>query len=113
MSLKAVVLVAFCLTLFGATPSLAGEATKKHPRAFAFILHPRLTALGDSAVDIRIIKSTYLAESTSVTCTKDRAVARVVYLDHNGQKRTVVGQFVDMTQDGAQFEIKMLDFPGR
>src|ERR1700730_12945327 len=104
MSLKTVAMVAFCFTSFA---SSAG--------AYTFTLHPHLTATGAPAVNVRImnLKSTYVAESTSVTCKEGRMVARVVYIARNGKKLTVVGQFTALTKDGAQFEIKEWDLPGR
>ena len=103
MSLKTVALAALCLTSFA---SSAG--------AYTFILHPRVTATGGAAVDIRFTKKAiFVAESTSVTCTKDRTTARVVYVA-KGTKITVVGQFVGLTKDGdPQFDIKQWDLPGR
>ena len=108
MLLKAAA-VAFCLTLTAASSLTAAQ---KHSGAFTFTLHPHLTAAGDAAVDIRIFKSTYVAESASVACKDGRTTARVVYVAH-GHRLTVVGQFVDVTKDGARFEIKEWNLPGR
>jgi hypothetical protein len=104
MSLKTVAIVAFFLASFA---SSAG--------AYTFTLQPHLTAKGAFAVDVRImnLKSTYVAESTSVTCKEGRTMARVVYVARNGQKLTVVGQFTALTKDGARFDIKEWDLPGR
>jgi hypothetical protein len=104
MSLKTVAIVVFCLASF------ASSAV-----AYTFTLHPHLTATGAPAVDVRImnLKSTYVAESASVTYTKDRTIARVVYIDRKGNKISVVGQFTDLTKDGARFDIKEWDLPGR
>jgi hypothetical protein len=106
MSRKIFAVIALCLT------SLAGMSSVAN--GYTFILHPRLAATGGPAVDIRFNKKAiYVAESTSVTCTKDRTTAKVVYVDRKGNKILVVGQFVGMTEDGAKFDIKVWNLPGR